>query len=34
MRAAEGGPASPWRGVTATLQPIEADRLLARPARR
>jgi hypothetical protein len=29
-RAAEGAPASPWRGVTASLPPTDQDRLLAR----
>ncbi|NGM19308.1 DUF4011 domain-containing protein [Roseomonas stagni] len=29
-RAAEGGPSSAWRGVTADLAPIEQERLLAR----
>jgi hypothetical protein len=29
-RAAEGGPRSPWRGVTAALPPTDQERLLAR----
>lgn len=29
-RAAEGAPASPWRGVTAALPPTDQERLLAR----
>ncbi len=29
-RAAEGGPRSPWRGVTAALAPTDQERLLAR----
>jgi hypothetical protein len=29
-RVAEGGPASPWRGVTAALAPMDQERLLAR----